>query len=116
MRLMVKRTWPHFLSTLVLVLLLSLAGGLAAQTEEEVDAEGAEPAADEATEDWGADEKVRNMMDDWKANDPIAQHLRARDDVSVVGSVAWAQFANPGEALGQVSFPRLHQDLRRGHE
>ncbi|MCY4408180.1 MAG: hypothetical protein OXC15_17570 [Rhodospirillaceae bacterium] len=86
-----KRSKQHLLAALALVLSLSLAGGVAAQTDEDTaEPQDVEESNADAAVDWDADAKVRQMMAEWKATDPVAQHLLARDDVSVVEGVASA--------------------------
>ena len=85
------RSSQHLLAALALLISISAAGGLAAQTDEDAGApEGVEEASADAAEDWDAGERVRDMMAEWKATDPIARHLLARDDLAVVEGVAWA--------------------------
>ena len=83
------QSWQHLLAVLTLVLSLSLAGGLAAQTGEEGAGtpDGAAEAGDKAADDLDADTQVRQMMSKWKETDPIARHLSERDDVAVVEGV-----------------------------
>ena len=76
------RSWPHLLAALALLISISAAGGLAAQTDEDA------AAAPEGTEEASADTQVRQMIAEWKRTDPVARSFLERDDVSVVGGAA----------------------------
>ena len=96
------RPWSHLLAALALVVSLSLAGGVAAQSDEDAGApKGAEEASTDAAQDWDAGERVRDMMAEWKATNPVAQHLLARDDLAVVEGVAWANVRTQQERWGK---------------
>ena len=99
-----KPSWRHLLAALALVLSLSLVGGVAAQTDEDAGGtfEGSEEASADATLDWDADAKVRQMVAEWKATDPVARHLLERDDVSVVEGVASASLNTQEKRWGKA--------------
>ena len=82
------RSWQYLLAALALAVPLSLAGAVAAQDEDAGTPEATEEASADAAEDLEADAEVRRMMSEWKATDPNARRLLARDDVSVVDGVA----------------------------
>ena len=87
-----KRSWRNLMLALALSAPLSVADVFAVQAGEDASGspEGKEEASTDAAVDWDADARVRQMMADWKATDPVARHLLARDDVSVVEGVASA--------------------------
>ena len=90
-------------AALGLVFSLSLASGAAAQSDEDSSApEGAEVASADAAEEWDAGERVRELMAEWKATDPIAQQLLARDDIAVVDGEARAPLRTDQERWGKV--------------
>ena len=90
------RSWQRLLAALALLISISAAGGLAAQTDEVAAAapEGAEEASADAAADWDADARVRQMMAAWKATDPVGSHFRERSErgeISLVEGVGPAQ-------------------------
>ena len=90
------RSWQRLLATLALLISISAAGGLAAQTDEDAAAapEGTEEASADAAADWDADARVRQMMAAWKASDPVGRQFRERSErgeISLVEGVGPAQ-------------------------
>ena len=89
------RSWRHLLAALALLVSISVAGGLAAQTDEYAGAPvGTEEASADAAEAWDAGERVRQMMAEWKATDPSGRRFRersARGEISLVEGVGQAQ-------------------------
>ena len=98
------RSWQHLLLVLTLAVSLSVAGAVAAQDEDAGAPEAAEEARADAAEDWGADDKVWNMMADWKATDPVGiiyQEKHANGDLSLVESIEPASLRTDEKRWGK---------------
>lgn len=89
-------------AALGLVFSLSFASGAVAQSDEDSGTpESVEVASADAVENWDAGERVRELMAEWKASDPTAQQLLARDDIAVVEGVAWANVRTQQKRWGK---------------
>ena len=98
-----KLSWRNHLLALALSAPLSIAGVFVVQASEDVggSSEGTEKTVTNATVDWDAAERVRDMIAEWKASDPTAQHLMARDDLAIVEGVAWANVRTQQKRWGK---------------
>ena len=93
-----ERSWRHLLLALALSASLSVTGGVAAQTDEDagtpesMEEAGADANADSA-DDLDAAERVDEMIEDWKIDDPIGRIFQERyvnGEISLVAGVAMA--------------------------
>ncbi len=86
---LLARPWLHL--PVVLAMASFLAGnGVTAQTYKNVASPESmkEERSAETADDWGADERVRKMIAEWKRTDSSARRLFERDDISIVEGVA----------------------------
>ena len=85
MRRLHKRSWFHPLGVLALLVSISVASGGVAQTAQVT---GAEEVSASTAEERDADVRVRDMIEEWERNDPVARSYLDMDDLSVVTGTA----------------------------
>ena len=111
-----EQSWPRVLVALTLLISISAAGGLAAQTDKDTAAapKGTEDASTDVAADWDADARVRQMMAEWKATDPFGSRFRERSErgeIFACGRCGAGPIEYPRQAMGKVPLARVYQSL-----